>query len=1119
MEQFGHLPECERPQYAPHLISWFFDGAQVYKRKVAPFWPLVVGIENLPPHIRYSLGKGRFMLGLLTASGVGNEKFLMRDLLMEEIESLKKGWLVKINNVSFFVIVRASLQFLDMKALEKQANIKLTNSYAPCFRCRCIKGVYPAVINQIVLYNHRRLCDEKHFTRFCGQTQKNCPKGYYELTEMESKVDKNETYFKQPVQYATNNKAEYYAPRQLDLQKARTQLRTAVGKIKDETDDRGAQRERELLTKHLPDDLKDTSDRMRNLLQTSTFNLTTDTMDYHSHFDDTFAFDRSVFEGKLYYRFCELSPQKVYKTTANLQFFYDGLRAEQLKTTINGVKGNIPAQHKNNVEIDDIPFDDFHGGKNEGLARLDDIDRTHKYEASKIVTYCRKGAVFPSIAEREKTSDNRLPLLPWQFSPSELKRAESWVNCIYLPKGYSGKFQLVNIFQQKGNLRGTSIVCLSTCGIWEIIMFSVRNSENFEIQYRVWNCLMSRYISDIFKNVVKVKGADADDVRLLYRAIEITAIKEGLYPETAATPTAHQVIEMPTPFKPLGPARCTTTLAGERTIGSIKKCLKIGGSNPDLTVFSRYFTKESAIMRATFGLRNESKRKKSKSHVVDEINVTIEAEGGLYFDDKDIELSEPLFDREKKNEEEKDVENDENQDPNMANENDHRFEFTAQEMTALLIAINDHLLNVVFERDEARCLRESSWYRLVLFFLQHSRKAARPRLPPHFLDFIREWNALRRLNEPPPPGFRRERMLTAMHLRSKSKEEILNILYKDKSLTVSDVNLLVTLAERGLQVRFFKVARICGITFKGRGLDYRETAIRPFKGKYGNDVLGYYPSNLPKNRLSAHWQKSVKHRCWCKHVAGRDAKAKIRDGSTEHYACINFFLQLIVPNDQLNGLVFASIVCRKAIYVDRVPFISGWDDESLCEKHQFVSVRQIEMTGIGALPFDRGNNAMKLNHAEFKQYGRFRYADGQTLVPSDPYQPYAPTGLGYPEIRLPNVRSELRTQVSRWKQLPGNFKPFCVYTQRRADSADGCSTHYSSTKKLSKLGCLIPVELDRENVGWKWWNNYYDLKFRRISNETVENAAVLTAPPQAEEDDDDDEDVDVEEEEELEVEE
>lgn len=90
---------------------------------------------------------------------------MLRDLFVEEFMFLEKGWEVTVKNTKYFVVAEASLQLMDAKAMEEQHEVKFINSYAPCFRCRKIKGVNPAILRKITLNNHRRFCDEMHFTR------------------------------------------------------------------------------------------------------------------------------------------------------------------------------------------------------------------------------------------------------------------------------------------------------------------------------------------------------------------------------------------------------------------------------------------------------------------------------------------------------------------------------------------------------------------------------------------------------------------------------------------------------------------------------------------------------------------------------------------------------------------------------------------------------------------------------------------------------------------------------------------------------------------------------------------------------------------------------------------
>lgn len=233
----------------------FYDGAQVYKSKVSKFWPLLVGIENLPPHVRTRLCSGRFLTALFTSTQKTNsELFMLRDLFMEEIEFLKKGWEVEVKKITYFVIGVFSLQLMDAAALQEIMDIKLIKSYAPCFRCRCVKGTYPAVLGRIVHNNHRRLCHEMHFTRFYGQTRRNCPNGYFESNRMEKKMDPHGDFFKMlPVKPES---AGYYDSRQYDFKKGKELVQKAWNKCGGDMDN---------IDEHLLPELRGLSTEIRKL--------------------------------------------------------------------------------------------------------------------------------------------------------------------------------------------------------------------------------------------------------------------------------------------------------------------------------------------------------------------------------------------------------------------------------------------------------------------------------------------------------------------------------------------------------------------------------------------------------------------------------------------------------------------------------------------------------------------------------------------------------------------------------------------------------------------------------------------------------------------------------------
>lgn len=50
------------------LLSTFYDGGQVYKHKVVPFWPLFISILNLPPQFRSKLHIGSFVVSVLSVA-------------------------------------------------------------------------------------------------------------------------------------------------------------------------------------------------------------------------------------------------------------------------------------------------------------------------------------------------------------------------------------------------------------------------------------------------------------------------------------------------------------------------------------------------------------------------------------------------------------------------------------------------------------------------------------------------------------------------------------------------------------------------------------------------------------------------------------------------------------------------------------------------------------------------------------------------------------------------------------------------------------------------------------------------------------------------------------------
>lgn len=131
-----------------------------------------------------------------------------------------------------------------------------------------------------------------------------------------------------------------------------------------------------------------------------------------------------------------------------------------------------------------------------------------------------------------------------------------------------------------------------------------------------------------------------------------------------------------------------------------------------------------------------------------------------------------------------------------------------------------------------------------------------------------------------------------------------------------------------------------------------------------------------------------------------------------------------------------------------------------------------------------------MNDNVFDVYGRLSCARADFPIAEDPFQDYAPTER-FRTIQLPDLKVELRTQLARWKLLPNIFRPFFIH--KWLDSSEECKARYSPhNDKLHKLGALIPIELDRSNVGWRWWTEEHRIKVQSIAQSTLINAARIS---------------------------
>jgi hypothetical protein len=81
----------------------YYDGGQLFKRRITSAWPLMVSILSLPPPLRIARGKGLFMLSLyIGKTKTSTERFVIEQFV-NELNFLDEGFAVSINGVDYFI--------------------------------------------------------------------------------------------------------------------------------------------------------------------------------------------------------------------------------------------------------------------------------------------------------------------------------------------------------------------------------------------------------------------------------------------------------------------------------------------------------------------------------------------------------------------------------------------------------------------------------------------------------------------------------------------------------------------------------------------------------------------------------------------------------------------------------------------------------------------------------------------------------------------------------------------------------------------------------------------------------------------------------------------------------
>ena len=160
------------------LLSEFYDGVQLFKRRTKDFNCLITGILNLPPTYRGKEGISNFITAVYEGKHKFAEQVLFSDLYVEELQTLLHGIEFEWNGKFYFIQARLILHIMDTKAAEGVFKFQnCGNSTQGCPSCQLISGVHDG--SKCIYPGHRYTLPINHFLRPIGQSNKCCPEGFY----------------------------------------------------------------------------------------------------------------------------------------------------------------------------------------------------------------------------------------------------------------------------------------------------------------------------------------------------------------------------------------------------------------------------------------------------------------------------------------------------------------------------------------------------------------------------------------------------------------------------------------------------------------------------------------------------------------------------------------------------------------------------------------------------------------------------------------------------------------------------------------------------------------------------------------------------------------------------
>jgi hypothetical protein len=171
-----NLTSNERVYQCSLLVTLFYDGITLFDRNADSLWPLMCSIASCNPSHRSKLGVGLFLAALHNIkSGSGAEKYFIKHILTEELQTLEKGILFKFQHpvsslpIQVFLQARCIFAHLDLPALEHFVKVQAHGSLYGCTLCGAFHGQWSKCLGKMIYNGERGRLHSSHWLRTFGQ--------------------------------------------------------------------------------------------------------------------------------------------------------------------------------------------------------------------------------------------------------------------------------------------------------------------------------------------------------------------------------------------------------------------------------------------------------------------------------------------------------------------------------------------------------------------------------------------------------------------------------------------------------------------------------------------------------------------------------------------------------------------------------------------------------------------------------------------------------------------------------------------------------------------------------------------------------------------------------------